>query len=590
MLLGAKAPGRCEDGPGGTDGAQPSRCRPARPIFGYGSGSWFVVRSGHDHGSQVILVDTSRRVSVGPGVASAWRGWLAAPLAAAAIAVFVAAPWIDQRMVWCEWIGLAAALVLVRRIRGWWGEAWTLVTAALALAIAFHWTPTVLAYAMNADHAVGLMFAAPIVLWDAVRLALPFWFAARVTRDPAAAWWPAGLAAVAVEAFMPAVFPWKLGYSQIAWPHLVQSMDLLGPELSTLVLFAHAGAIAWLVTMLTAGEGRRGTTAARFGLGAVALCIANAAYGVGALAAWGRAVEAAPRLRVAVAQSNPEDEGGVDALRSLTQRACADPGRMPDLVCWPECSGGSYEAGLDSLADPERVVALSRDPNRGMRPLDDPHCAVLFGGKIYTGHPEKPRTLHQSAILVDASHAILGRYHKRHLMPFGEFVPGADVYPDLKLYFPMQDDMTEGTEATVLSCNEDVRLGVMLCYEDMIPSAARSLVRESANVLVSLINGSAFTEPLTLRQHRLLAQSRAVECRRSLIRCAATGETCVISPLGTIVAELPLHVQDVLVADVPLLEDRTLASRLGPAFPLAAAAGVLAIAVRQRRAGRGSHA
>jgi hypothetical protein len=34
----------------------------------------------------VILVDTSRRVSVGPGVASAWRGWLAAPLAAAAIA------------------------------------------------------------------------------------------------------------------------------------------------------------------------------------------------------------------------------------------------------------------------------------------------------------------------------------------------------------------------------------------------------------------------------------------------------------------------------------------------------------------------
>jgi apolipoprotein N-acyltransferase len=220
-----------------------------------------------------------------------------------------------------------------------------------------------------------------------------------------------------------------------------------------------------------------------------------------------------------------------------------------------------------------------------MRPLDDPACPILFGGKIYTGHPEKPKAIHQSAILVDAAHAILGRYHKRHLMPFGEYVPGSDLYPDIKLYFPMQDEMTEGTEATVLACGDRVRLGVMLCYEDMIPGAARSLANASANVLVSLINGSAFTEPLTLRQHRLLAQLRAVECRRALVRCAATGETCVISPLGTIVADLPLHGRDVLEADVPLLEGRTLACRLGPAFPVAAAAGALAIAAWRRRTG-----
>lgn len=512
--------------------------------------------------------------------------WLAAPIVAAAAAVFVAAPWLDQRLVWCEWIGVATGLLLVRQIRGWWGEAWTLAAAMFALTIAFHWTPTVLAYAMNSDYEIGLLFATPIVLWDAVRLSIPFWFAARVTRDPLAAWWPAGLAAVAVEAFMPAVFPWKLGYSQAAWPQLVQSVDLFGPEFSTLIVFAHAGLIAWTLTTLT-GRGRLRRAAASWGgVAAVGLCIVNAAYGVGAMSAWSRALETAPRLKVAVAQANPEDEGGIEALRTLTGRACADPGRLPDLVCWPECSGGSYEAGLDSLADPHRVVASSREPNRGLRPLDEPACALLFGGKIYTGHPEKPKSLHQSAILIDASQAILGRYHKRHLMPFGEYVPGTDVYPDLKLYFPMQDEMTEGTEATVLSCGPVARLGVMLCYEDMIPGAARSLVGKDANVLVSLINGSAFTEPLTLRQHRLLAQLRSVECRRSFVRCAATGETCVISPLGTIVAELPLHVRDVLVADVPLLEVTTLASRLGPAFPILAAAGALAIAFRRRLADR----
>ena len=516
---------------------------------------------------------------------SGLAGWWSAPVVAAAIAVFIAAPWLDQRLVWCEWVGLAAALMLVPRIRGWWGEAWTLAGAALALAIAFHWTPKVLAYAMNADEQVGLMFAAPIVLWDAVRLAVPLWFAARVTRDPLAAWWPAALAAVALEAFMPAVFPWKLGYAQIAWPWLVQSVDLLGAEAPTFVLYAHAGALAWLVALLANPAHTGRLAASRPGLVAVAICVANAAYGLAAMGSWSRIAEAAPQLRVAAAQANPEDEGGVDELRRLTLAACATPGRLPDLVCWPECSGGSYEAGLESLADPERVVAASREPNRGMRPLDDPACPILFGGKIYTGHPEKPKAIHQSAILVDAAHAILGRYHKRHLMPFGEYVPGSDLYPDIKLYFPMQDEMTEGTEATVLACGDRVRLGVMLCYEDMIPGAARSLANASANVLVSLINGSAFTEPLTLRQHRLLAQLRAVECRRALVRCAATGETCVISPLGTIVADLPLHGRDVLEADVPLLEARTLACRLGPAFPVAAAAGALAIAAWRRRTG-----
>jgi apolipoprotein N-acyltransferase len=185
--------------------------------------------------------------------------------------------------------------------------------------------------------------------------------------------------------------------------------------------------------------------------------------------------------------------------------------------------------------------------------------------------------------LIDADHTIAGRYHKRHLMPFGEYVPGEDWFPDVKRYFPMQDDLTAGREATVLATASGARLGVMLCYEDMIPEAARSLVAGSATVLVSLINGAAFTEPLTLAQHRLLAQLRAVENRRAFVRCAATGETCVISPVGRIVARLPIHVQESLVASVPILESRTLYSRTGNVFPVACAVGLVVLVRRSRR-------
>ena len=515
---------------------------------------------------------------------------LAAPLVAVSIATFVAAPWIDQRLVWCEWVGLAAALLMVGRIRGWWGELWTLLAAVTALAIAFHWAPQVLAYAMNAEPHVGLLATVPIVLWDAIRLALPFWFASRIVSDPLRAWLPAALLATSLEAFMPAVFPWKLGYAQIAWPALVQSADLFGPEVTTFVIFAHAGTLAWLahaIPRVVRTGGRHDWTALagpRASLLAVAVCLINLAYGLGAMAYWGRVIESAPTLTVALVQANPEDEGGIDSLRTITKRESRATGDAPDLVCWPECSGGSYNASLDSLADPNRVADLSRPPHKGMRPLEKPACPLLFGGKIYTGHPEKPRALHQSAILIDTSETILGCYHKRHLMPFGEYVPGSDLYPDIRLHFSMPDEFTAGADARVLTWGRGPRLGVMLCYEDMIPSAARTLVHESANVLVSLINGSAFTAPLTLAQHRLLSQLRAIECRRSLVRCAATGQTCVISPTGEVTASLPLHARDALVADVPLLETTTLACRIGLLFPLVCGAVAVALTFHSRRA------
>ncbi len=504
------------------------------------------------------------------------RRGLAAPLVAATAAVFMAAPWLDQRLVWAAWIGVAIPLACIDRIRGWWGECWTLAGATAAIAIAFHWTPAALAYAMDADQATGVAIAAPIVFWDALRLAAPLLFAARVQPDPLRAWVPAGLLAVAIEAVAPAVFPWKLGYAQAAWPVLVQSVDLVGPELSTLVLYAHAGLLVWL-----AHAGWRAPPP-RAVVVAAAVCAANLAYGSWAIVHWTHVVAAAPTFDVVLVQANPEEEGGIDALRGFTRRMTTATSGTTGLVCWPECSGGCYADTLASLADPERVLEHSRPPRAGMRPLDEPPCPLLFGGKSYRGHPEKPRDLYQSALLIDRDQTITGRYHKRHLMPFGEYVPGEDVYPDIKRSFPMQEDLSAGTDAHVLACGP-ARIGVMLCYEDMIPEAARSLVANGATLLVSLINGAAFTAPLTLEQHRMLARLRAVETRRCLLRCAATGETCVISPIGTITAALPLHDRGALAARAPLVEGRTLASRTDRLFPIGCGLAMALVVWRGRR-------
>jgi apolipoprotein N-acyltransferase len=513
-----------------------------------------------------------QRRTVPPGRSFSFLPRLAAPLVAASVAVFLAAPWLDERLVWGAWIGVAIGLMVVPSLRGWRGEAWALAAAFSALAIAFHWTPRTLATAMASTYFSGLFVAIPVVAWDALRLAAPVLLAARVTQSPGIAWLPAALFACAIEAAWPSVFPWKLGYAQAGWPLLVQAVDLFGPETATFVLFAHAGAIVWALEAI--GIVRRAGPR-WIGAAAAIVCLLNAAYGVVSLATWEARVSRAPSFTATLVQTNPGDPDGIAALRSLTAaRTGAEP---PDLVCWPECSAGEFDCRLDSFADPERVAGLSRQEADGGL-LEGPLGAqLLCGGIVYEGYAERPAALHQSALLVDAAGGLRGRYHKRHLMPFGEYVPLAAIWPDLRRRFPLVDDFSRGTDATVLAGDDGLRIGTLLCYEDMVPGAARSLVLRGANVLVSLVNGNAFTATLTLRQHRQLAQLRAVECRRSLLRCAATGETCVISPAGRIVAALPLHSRGTLDARVPLIDTVTFASRLGPLFP--AVCGVVGIAM-----------
>ncbi len=486
----------------------------------------------------------------------------------------MAAPWLWQPLVPAAWGGVALGLALVSGRHGWRAELTVLAACTLAITVAFHWTPHALAGAMRASPMIGFTFAMPIILWDACRLALPFWVAGRMTTDPRVAWLPAALTAVVVERFMPAVFLWKLGYAQLAWPVTVQTASLVGAEGPTFTFFATAGALLAVANFIVRPRSRWQLPALAWG--AVGVTVINLSFGMAAIHVVQTAMTTAPSIRMALVQADPDGDGGIDSIRRLTRNVCATDS-PPDLVVWPECSGGSYEEGLDTFADEATVFRRSRDPHRGLRPLPEPPCPILLGGRIYRGFRERPEAIFQAALLVDSDERLTGSYRKRHLMPFGEYVPWADVVPELRLYFPMETSFERGDQATVIESGK-ARIGPLLCYEDMVPSAAASLVERSANLLVALVHGAAFANPLTLEQHRLLAQSRAIENRRVLARASSTGETCLIDATGRITARLPLLAEGVLVVDVPLLDGTTLAARLGPTFPVTCGIAIVILA------------
>jgi apolipoprotein N-acyltransferase len=199
----------------------------------------------------------------------------------------------------------------------------------------------------------------------------------------------------------------------------------------------------------------------------------------------------------------------------------------------------------------------------------------LQGASCLIGLLRKSIVYYQVDLILGVDQAILGRYHKRYLMPFGEYVPLKSTFPFLEQLFGQWDEITPGGMSNVLPLGE-ARIGTMLCYEDMVPSAARSLVAGGANVLVSLADGSSFENPLTLRQHRLLAQARAIENRRYLIRCASTGESCIISPAGHIEERLPLQQDSMLIGDFALLNQPSAFSQTGDLLSHASIVAIVA--------------
>jgi apolipoprotein N-acyltransferase len=534
--------------------------------------SQFVERSAAFEGPQLPQAPIRGADALKPPIRNnRYLAGLARAVFVVAIGLLTATPWLAPKLVWCGWLGAAGALWLATTA-GRWGVLSAWAWSLLAICLAFHWAPATLAYSMKSSDQVGLLVAMVLATWESFRAMLPFWLAGKITKNLATVWAPAAALTVLVETLIPSVFPWKFGYAQIDWLWTVQAVDVFGPEWSSFMYFAHAGAVLTVIcTAQRATDERRhvgsalGYSLRTLGCSLVVwLCLANLAYGAGAEAYWRQRPANLPSLRVALVQVDPSFKDSAERMRTLT-RPVAD---QVDLVCWPESSGGSYDFALDRLSDEKRVFALSRDPNRGLRPWENPQTPLLLGAKTYSGHRDRPKVLYQSAILLDKSEQIVGRYHKRDLMPFGEYVPGQNWAPGMNELFTIRDPVARGAEATVLPCGE-AKLGVMLCYEDMLPETARSLVNNSANLLISLINGSAFESRLTLDQHRRLAQLRAVECRRYFLRCAATGETCLIAPTGEIEARLPLEEPGVLTVKARLIDESTWYCRLGRFFPVA---------------------
>lgn len=400
-----------------------------------------------------------------------------------------------------------------------------------------------------------LLFAALLALYGA----LAGWLTVRLRRGHggldalvfAAAW----TGAEWLRGWVLSGFPWlTVGYVHGPPSPLAGWAPLLGVY-----------GLSFLTALLAALLGTGWRSARRLAwAGAAAAGVVLAGQGLGQLA-W--TVPSGRALSVSLLQGNIEQslkwqpERLMESLQTYLALAESHPA---ELVVLPETA---LPLTLDQLPPDylERLAATA-----GTKGGD-----VLFG--IFTtegGH------YFNSAVSAGTSPQQV--YRKSHLVAFGEFVPRGFRWVLNILHIPMSDQLPGGADQPPLAIAGE-QVAVNICYEDVF---GHEIIRPlpQATLLVNLTNTAWFGDSLAQPQHLQMAQMRALETGRPMLRATNTGMTAVIDAGGRVESALPPFTVGVLQAAVRGYSGLTPYARLGnyPALALV----LLGLALGLLRPGR----
>jgi apolipoprotein N-acyltransferase len=184
------------------------------------------------------------------------------------------------------------------------------------------------------------------------------------------------------------------------------------------------------------------------------------------------------------------------------------------------------------------------------------------------------------------------RYHKHHLVPFGEFIPWGFHWFVQMMNMPL-GDFNRGALTTPSFSVKDQRVAPTICYEDLFGEeiAARFVDAAQAPTLLANVSNLAwFGESVAIHQHLQIARMRSLEFQLPTMRATNTGATVVIDHEGRVAAALATNTRGVLHATVQGRAGVTpfawWAGRLGLWPALAFGLGLFAMG---RGRGRGAH-
>jgi apolipoprotein N-acyltransferase len=265
---------------------------------------------------------------------------------------------------------------------------------------------------------------------------------------------------------------------------------------------------------------------------------------------------------------------------NLTSKASRE---APDLVVWPETSIRNWAL----------TGEWPRSYGRFSRMLRDTSLPILIGtanrgktdeaiGKFSKNTDKKNEPIYNRVLSISPDGKIHADYAKMHLVPFGEYVPLANLLPDFIPDFIQFEPFAHGKTVNLLPVfdvknktnTRKIEIGASICFESVFPDEFRRPVKMGASVMGIFTNDAWFKGTAFPELHLSMAPFRAIENRIAVFRCANGGFTCIVDKFGRITTPMitPSATQEVLVAPVPLLSSterqQTLYTRYGDWFPI----------------------
>jgi apolipoprotein N-acyltransferase len=229
---------------------------------------------------------------------------------------------------------------------------------------------------------------------------------------------------------------------------------------------------------------------------------------------------------------------------------CSQNVPPPGLVAWPE-------AQSSFLSDDPRTVAL-------MHTLATTAHAPIVAGML--GHDQGGT--YNSAVFTAHDGAILGRYDKIHLVPFGEYVPYRRLFFFAHKLTQQLPDLQRGEARKVFRAGGH-SFGIFICYESIFASEIRPFALNGAEVFANISDDGWYGDTSAPWQHLNMARMRAIENHRWILLDTNNGITTSIDPKGRVTFSAPRNVATSLVARYGYESDLTFYTRYGDVFSYA---------------------
>lgn len=347
-------------------------------------------------------------------------------------------------------------------------------------------------------------------------------------------------------------FPWEnLGYSQYLNHNIVQFADISGVfGLSFLIVLANSA----LFELIVKKSWKEFIVAA----GVVFIITGVLIYGINRPKQIEEALGKAAGIEVSLIQGNISqaikwnDGYRRETINIYEQLSLQDTQAKEKLLVWPETAlPFSYQDG-DEFQKQVRDVSLKTK------------SWFIFGSTSYE-NSKNNLNFYNSAYLLSPAGEIKGRYDKVHLVPYGEYVPLRNFFPFINKLTAGIGDFSSGTGYYPLNMNGK-KIGVLICYEGILPLAAADYKKEGAELLVNITNDAWFGPTSAPFQHFSMAVFRAVETRLYLVRAANTGISAIINPGGEIVVQTDIFKKAAIKQNVKYSNIKTIYSKYGDIF------------------------